>query len=136
MTLTKSRLKQLIRETLNKINEEDEPGDEPWTGRAEEEAEELRLQAAEDAQRQREREEHEAEYAKLVVIFKEVLDGVFGENDYDLLDELESIANYAMEHRERWEAAAPAREIAVSDFKKRIAASQAERGFKGRGRQP
>jgi len=132
MKITKSRFKQIIKEELASLAEIEEEGEDD-TYEEEYHGSRTWEQDQEDREKRYEAEERyasEAEYAKIVVIFKEVLDGVLGENDYDLLDELRSIADYAMDHRDRWEAAAPEREEHASELGDRIAASQAERGMK------
>jgi len=124
MKLTKTKLKQLIKEELASLAE------------IEEEAEDLRLLAAEDAQRRADETEYrpigEAEYANIVVAFQNILDGFLKDDfpdEYDFYGELKSIADYAMAHRDRWEAAAPERRDHASEMRSRIAASQAERGL-------
>jgi len=126
MKITKSRFKQIIQEEMASLAEvEDDDEEEYYGSRTWEQDQEDREKRYEAEERQA----SEAEYAKIVVIFKEVLDGVLGENDYDLLDELKSIADYAMDHRDRWEDAAPEREEHATQLGDRIAASQAERGL-------
>jgi hypothetical protein len=108
MKISKLRFKQIIQEELASLAE------------IEEEAED------------EERHDTEAEYASIVVAFRNILDGILGDDfpDYDFYDELKNIADYAIEHRHRWEAAAPERERHVSAIGDRIAASQEERGKK------
>jgi len=130
MRITTSRFKQLIQEemaSLAEIEEEAEEEESEWTGRDWEEAEDLRRQETEDE----ERHNIEAEYADIVVAFRNILDGILGKDfpEYDFYNELKSIADYAMEHRHRWEDAAPERGEHASELGGRIAASQEERGM-------
>ena len=114
MKITISRFKQLIQEemaSLAEVEDDDEGYGSP-------EAAEYRPVG-------------EAEYANIVVAFQNTLDGFLKDDfpdEYDFYGELKSIADYAMEHRHRWEAAAPEREEHASELEDRIAASQEERG--------
>ena len=132
MKISKSRFKQIIQEemaSLAEIEEEDEDDEyeEEYYGSRTWE------QDQEDREKRYEAEERhasEAEYASIVVAFRNILDGILGDDfpEYDFYDELKNIADYAIEHRHRWEAAAPEREEHASELGDRIAASQAERG--------
>jgi len=134
MKISKLRFKQIIKEemaSLAEIEEEDEDymsaeeyeGSPGW-----QQDQDMREREAEAA----ERNASEAEYASIVVAFRNILDGILGDDfpEYDFYDELKNIADYAMEHRHRWEDAAPEREEHASELGDRIAASQAERGMR------
>ena len=133
MKISKSRFKQIIQEemaSLAEIEEEDEDDEyeEEYYGSRTWE------QDQEDREKRYEAEERhasEAEYASIVVAFRNILDGILGDDfpEYDFYDELKNIADYAMEHRHRWEDAAPEREEHASELGGRIAASQEERGM-------